>query len=473
MTVLLLTTDPPPSSQVPSTGAGLRAWSLSKGLESKGIKTKLAFAADALRGVSKKSDSSKEFETFERSQLHQFINSQNPTAVIFQHWGLLKELQGKVEVPVAIDLAGPHLLERYFWGDSNREKNHAEKITALSRADYVFCSGQYQRPYFLPYLLQAGFPHDATDCPVVRFSLSPQMPEGSDERDNRNIFFGGNLLPWLNPEPVLRKTLDVLDEFKGEAKLTFVGGLHPSGDVSGGKFQNLLEELSKKEFVIRKDAMPYDELLKVMSECGVCLNLQPQNLERELAFPIRTVVALWAGLPVIHNNYDEQSVLIENYKAGWCLDPDDLDNYGKTLERILRRPSDTVSKRRSASRLIENELNWETEIEKILPWIENPKFRENKATAYVAAVSPTTSEDSGSKDAHFQKRQEIKTKFGKIEFDKRAGQEQSRKPVGNWISRIIPVLIFIILLPLTIFLIVIFGIIELIRLLFFRKPTNA
>ena len=55
----------------------------------------------------------------------------------------------------------------------------------------------------------------------------------------------------------------------------------------------------------------------------VAMDLMRRNPERELAFASRTVHYLWCGLPVIHSRILEVAALIEEYEAGWMVDPED------------------------------------------------------------------------------------------------------------------------------------------------------
>ncbi len=177
--ILVLTTEPPPLPGLATTGAGLRAWGIANGLRSAGFDSvTLAFAADSVRGTGADTEVLPWVRPVERAALDEFVRDTRPDAIVFQHWGMMRDLREDPGCPIAVDLAGPHLLERRLWGSKDPAADRREKLAALSRADFVVCSGQFQRCYFVPFLVDAGFDARSAElCPVIPFSLSPELPE--------------------------------------------------------------------------------------------------------------------------------------------------------------------------------------------------------------------------------------------------------------------------------------------------------
>jgi len=379
MRVLLLTTEPLPFPGLIATGAGLRAWGLARGLEAAGLSVEIAMPDDHLAGVEPRRRAELEAHTFSRARVTEFVRARAPDVLVMQHWGMLREL-GHVDAPLAVDLAGPHLLERRFWGSRTPEGNRLEKIEALRRADFVTCSGRSQRLYFLPYLDMAGF--DVTDpdlCPVIPFSADPTLPEPG-ERDPATFVYGGMFLPWQDPSRALAALLDTL-EAQGRGRLLFIGGPHPTVDVSGGRFDRLVERLGAHRAVEMRGLMAFDRLVVEYTRAGVALDVMERNAERELAFPTRTVIYLWCGLPVIHSDYTDLAPLIESYDAGWTLDPADTDGLRRIVETILREPGVVAEKSARARRLVAERLTWEKTIGPLAAWCRAPKVRAGKEAA--------------------------------------------------------------------------------------------
>ena len=373
-----------------TTGAGLRAWGLAAGLAARGLDVTLAAPNTALdlpegeRAVDVYPDGPRlRVAAFERGALTEFVRERDPDAVVMQHWGLMNDL-ASCAAPLAIDLAGPHLLERLYWNSPNPNANLLEKIDALGRADLVTCSGRWQRHYFLPYLQMAGWRVTDDDaCPVIPFSYSPRLPEPSTDRDPARFVYGGMFLPWQDPEPALRASLEAMDS-AGAGSLDLFGGPHPSGDVSDGRFAELWREMESHERVSTHGVAPFDELLAHYSRCGVALDLMPRNPERELAFTTRTVVYLACGLPVIHNDYSELSAEIVKREAGWALDPSDSSALRELVERLLREPELIAKRGANARRWVAGELNWERTIEPLTRFCADPRPRVEKESARLA-----------------------------------------------------------------------------------------
>lgn len=377
MTILVLTTEPPPLPGFATTGAGLRAWGLTFGLRAAGLENVvLGYAADSTRGSKPAKSPVPGIFSFERNKLAEFIKEHKPTAVVLQHWGLGSVLP-ELDCPLAIDLAGPHLLERALWGSTQTQRDRLEKINTLSRADFVVCSGQFQRHYFLPFLLEAGFQVTPNLCPVIPFSVSPSLPPLPKNRELTTFVQSGFFLPWQDPTNPLRWTLEALNE-KDKGRLRVIGGAHPSGDVSKGQYDALLGELEGSDRATVEPVMPFDELVGVLTTSGVALDVFPRNLERELAFPTRTIVYMWAGLPVIHNNYDELAPIIEASKCGWTVDPEDKEGLDKILRRILSHPTDLVKRGELAREVVREHFTWDKTTAPLAQWCKAPTVRKNK-----------------------------------------------------------------------------------------------
>ena len=420
--VLVLTTESLPYADMPTTGAGLRAWGLAEGLRSAGLKLTLAMASDAVEGKTiRDSRFSQETNLFHRRDLTDFVNRIAPDVIVFQHWGLMKNLQA-ASCPIALDLAGPHLLERCFWNGGDKqnypaqyENDLVEKLDALRRADFVTCSGKFQRLYFLPFLAMAGYPIAKDTLPVIPFSVAPDFPQGVEgPRDPETFVYGGMFLPWQNPEKALELLLECFDQC-GKGKLLFYGGPHPTMDVSRGQFNRLIQKLSSHKRVKMSGILPFDKLCKEYVQAGVALDLLEKNPERELAFTTRTLVYMWCGLPVIYNNYSELSMYIEGSGAGWTLDPSDEKSFKKIVRDILEGKINMEEKRAAARRLVREQFDWTKTISPLAEFCLSPSYREGKTGAKLAFETRTLKIQELEKDLE-QTRSELQTLKGKLWF---------------------------------------------------------
>jgi hypothetical protein len=388
--VAVLTTEPPPLPGLAATGAGLRAWALAQGLRSAGHEqVTIAVTADAFAAQGGKVPDAPRggpmVVAVPRAEIASHLNSGKYDAVVAQHWGVLESVE-KITVPLAIDLAGPHLLERRFWGSPSPENDRRSKLRALAQADHATCSGRSQRHYFLPFLLEAGFASAADLCPVIPFSVSPDLPSPAADRDHSAFMFGGFFLPWQDPEKPLRWLLEEMTA-RGRGRLEFFGGVHPTLDVSRGRYESLLDTLEASPQVRRRGVVPFDEMVLAMRSCGIALDLFPPNLERELAFPSRTIVYLWAGLPVIHAPYDDVAPLIEKYRAGWLVDPENEGEVRRLCGRLIGHSEDVVRRAEGARKLVRECLTWDQTIAPMAKWTADPRKREGKVRIAVGAAA--------------------------------------------------------------------------------------
>jgi glycosyltransferase involved in cell wall biosynthesis len=383
--VLVVTTEPLPYPGFVTTGAGLRAWGLAEGLKSAGFSVTVAMPENVLASRNVATPAEIQSSCYKRSELGAFIHAQNPDVLVLQHWGLASEIE-RVECPLAIDLAGAHLLERLYWGSANFSKDVHEKLAALRRADFLVCSGEWQRHYFLPFLGLAGYDVTSREAlAVIPFSVPPEEAPRI-EREPNSFVYSGVFLPWQNPERPIRWLLEALEK-KGKGRLYFYGGVHPLGDVSRGRFDKIIALVEGHPRVTNYTFVPYDALIRAYCGDSVALDLLEQNPERELAFTSRTMIYLWCGLPVIYNNYSELSAQIARYDAGWALDPEDREAFQQLIGRILEQPEEVERRGENARKMIRERYTWDRTIAPLAQFCAQPEFRKNKEAIALAFES--------------------------------------------------------------------------------------
>jgi hypothetical protein len=382
--VLLLTTEPVPIPGSATTGAGLRAWGLAQSLSRAGLNVTIGSCGlDAEASVTTGSGTDCTVRPFARGNMGALLDEVHPDIVVLQHWGLARELT-ELTVPLAIDLAGPHLLERLYWGSSDPQRDVEEKLAALRRADFVTCSGHYQRHYFYPFLLMAGFDLRTTSVPVIPFSVPPPAKVRHYEPGSEPTFvYGGAFLAWQDPTNAITWLLEEMDA-AGKGRLLFYGGTHPVIDASGGKFAGLSRLLKNHPRVEMRGWKSFDELLSEYSREGdVALDLMARNPERELAFTTRTMIYLHCGLPVIYNNYSEVSDIIEEHACGWTLDPADEQGL-RTLARRLLNAEIDLQRYREGALAAAAEYDWTRTGQPLVEFCRHPQMRPGRVEFLLA-----------------------------------------------------------------------------------------
>ena len=406
--VLVITTEPLPLPSQPTTGAGLRAWGLAMGLRSKDVDSIVATTAESQNDLPR--DELPQFaRTCRRAELAALIVREKPDCLVLQHWGIASEIP-ELEIPLAIDLAGPHLLERVFWGETDISRNLDEKLAALRRADFVTCSGELQKLYFYPYLLMAGFDLKKLDVPVIPFSVPPLPSPANDPREEFSFVYGGAFLPWQNPERAIGWLLDEFDK-AGRGKLYFYGGAHPELDVSRGRFAQLQARLQNHSRVEMRSFASFDKLMIDYQGFEVALDLMERNPERELAFATRTMMYMYCGLPVIHNDYSELAGIIANGGCGWTISPDDEPTFRETVRRILAREA-PLTQMCAKARETAACFSWDKTIAPLADFCKKPHVRAGKSAAFaVEALRQELDVTRGERDTLRREVAELHGKF--------------------------------------------------------------
>lgn len=385
--IAILCGDVLPLPGVPTSGAGMRIWGLGKGLESRGHEIIWMVHRDILKRMEQIAKapippSWRETAWISPDSIAEIFERVQPELVVAGGWATALSLPKVMQVPLVIDQAGPHLLERFFQRPKTAETDMAEKLEALRNADFFVSSGDVQQTYFEGWLALAGFPRDEHGAiaermtGIIPFSLAPTLPEHPAANGDRLLTFvyGGYFLPWQDPSRALR-TVAAWTDAHG-ATLRIYGGQPPFHTIDPGVMGELSRELAGVASVEFRGVLPFDELVEQYASADVAIDLMQRNRERELALTTRTVVYLWAGLPVIYNNYSELSDLIAEYDAGWALDPEDDRGLRAVLDEIAKNPEVVRCKSANAQRLVRERFTWDKTIEPLDAFCRMPSVRE-------------------------------------------------------------------------------------------------
>jgi len=374
--VLVVSGDTLPLPGLATSGAGLRAWGLIKGLEARGHDVAYLMPETSLKsaapGVELSAYRSVVYDNLNADDLYRHIKELSPEVMVFQHWSSAVPLAGRSAIPIVIDFHGPLLLETLYQDLPRYDEMRLSKIRTLAKADFFTCAGQRQRHYFYPWLMQAGFDLRQDLIQVIPVSLSPEVPERVPATGEVTFVYGGVFLPWQDPSVAL-ETLVITLEDRNSGRLKLFGSKHPSIQIPPGKYQDLLPHLERSPRVDRMGMIPRDALVETYLRSHVAIDVMARNPERELAFTTRTVEYLWCGLPVIYNNYAELADYIRDYDAGWTVDPLDASAIRSVIETILDDPAGIARKSLNAQRLVRERLAWDRTIEPLDAFCRDPR----------------------------------------------------------------------------------------------------
>ena len=380
MKILAFTTDVIPLPGLPTSGTALRTDGLIPGLRAHGHEVLVSVPRSALNGLTKAFDlpslpaavrkSIEDLRALSFDALNQsyILNECRPDAVLCGHWPAFT-FQTKPSQALIVDLAGPHLLERHYQGSPNHLGATMGKLAIMASADCFIVSGPTQRLYFLAFLLRAAVAQPEKRLVEITMPLSPEVPvrafDGFPTPDYPRIVFGGVFLPWQNPAAALEQTAASLSSAnRGHLKL--IGGSHPNYKIREGIYTKLFAELAKNQRVSTQPMLPYEQFVGELASSDVALDVMKWNLERELAMTIRSTTYLWAGLPVIYNDYADLGKLIRRYDAGWTVSPDKPEQLRGVLDEIMASPELIKQKSQNASRLAREVFSWDRAVAPLL-----------------------------------------------------------------------------------------------------------
>lgn len=369
--ILVVANDGLPYPGFPVSGSGLRAWGLGQGLRARGHDVRFAMPASAAGPGLPEGDDAP--IVYDDGDVRPAIAAARADVLVFQHWPRIGAA-ADLDVPVALDLHGPLMIEAAFQRrPGNREVElAAAKLAAFRRADFISCAGEQQRKYFLPWLILAGGDPTTESIAAIPVSLPPDTPEHHWPSPEVNFVYGGMFLPWQDPSLGLTTLVSVL-ESEGQGRLDFYGARHPHFEMEIGVFEELEDRLRASPRVEVRGLRPRDELLEQYRQSYVALDLMRRNNERELAFTTRTVEYLWCGLPVVYADYGELAPMIREYEAGWIAPPDDAAGLDSLLRGILADPGEVKRRSANAQLLARERLNWERTIDPLDRFCREPR----------------------------------------------------------------------------------------------------
>ncbi|MFN8536631.1 MAG: glycosyltransferase family 4 protein [Thermomicrobiales bacterium] len=385
--ILVLAGEIVPHPGLPTVGGGLRGWTLARGLEAAGFDIALAFPREPLDAIRDTLDpaiyEAALAHTFDYADPQDAIERCQPDAVVCCSWLLAAQL-GSCPVPLAVDVAGPVLLEFLYQGIDKARDLAPKKPRGLALADFVTCAGERQRAYFYAWLALAGFTPDDLATRVATLPISAAPPGDTTPTFPANpeptIIFAGIALPWQDPVAPLRATIAALEQ-AGQGQLDIYLNEHLVHSRGTTWLSWLRDQAASHPRVVlhHSNLRPYAELLDIYRRADLAFDLFAPNPERELAFNTRTVDYLACGLPPLYGDYAELAAPIRDYDAGIVADPTDEPAVTAAVTRALTDPTWLAAKRSGALRLAAERLAWDRTIAPLAAWCANPTRRPTRA----------------------------------------------------------------------------------------------
>ncbi len=381
--VILVANDVVPGCGLPVAAPGLRVFGLASGLAARGHPVSTVVVRGPLdrqwRGpipVPMPRDT----VALAAADLSRYLYAQAPATVVLTNANQVDHLPPPPDGNrYVVDFFAPKLLELvYEVGDgpypvAELDAHRRRKLRGITRADGFIVNGAKKLPYFLAWILQTERDVRALPIELVGMCLPAAFePVGTDRPAGpTRLAMAGYLQGWSVPGPWLRALEPYL-----EARECTLDAMLPEhwGGASG--FANPeLDALVQTGALRVHAAMPFADFQRFLAGCDAVVDLFGRTRERELAVVTRTIVALASGKPVLHPPFTEVSPLIEEFGAGWLVDPEDGEALKRTLTEIVTDREAVAERSRGARRLWAAQLDPAVAVkglERVIEQIQGP-----------------------------------------------------------------------------------------------------
>ena len=361
--VFVLSNDVVPSLGMPVAAPGLRVFGLAEGLRANGVETRTVVTRGFVDrqwlrfGRTVPHPTAPHTEIVGANKLRRYLKANAPCTAILINSNQVDHLGGPIGgVRFVLDFFAPKMLEAlYQRGEEYPAEELAalrkRKIRAIELADAFLVNGKKKLPYFLAWMLQAD--RDVRHLPVEVLNMcvpTGYAGEAGPVGDGVRFAVAGYLQSWSTLGSWVGVVEGMLDHPKMSLDILLPwhwGGRAERSHVS----KNDLDRVSRHPSVRAHGTMGFSEFREFLAGVDVTIDLFQHNLEREYAMVTRSIVSLACGVPVVHPPFTEVSPMIEEYDAGWLVDPNDTASLEKIVRASLDDPGIVRRKKKNARAL--------------------------------------------------------------------------------------------------------------------------
>ena len=333
----------------------------------------------------------------------------------------------EMQIPLAVDLYVPFLLEGLVWHAQNDwqswipdyEEYLRVQLEQLRAGDFFFCASETQRDYWLGWLhaQKRINPHTYRQdaelrklIDVVPFGLPAQPTQptrpvlkgvhpGINQGDTL-ILWSGGLWDWLDPLTFIRAVSRLVPAYP-QLKVYFMGVQHPNPVVRGMSMPEKARALSRDlgllgTHIFFGDWTPYQERLDYLLEADFTVISHPQHIETHFSFRTRLLDCIWASLPVIITQGDTMAEWVERENLGYAIPAHNEQAMAAAIEKMIAAGRSSVSPRAAfapAFARLRPGLQWENVIQPLLQFCLNPSIAPDKGQYLTEAERVTQAKD--------------------------------------------------------------------------------
>ena len=345
---------------MPVAAPGLRVFGISEGLRANGGETTTVVTRGFMDrqwlrfGRSVPHPTAPHTEIVGANKLRRYLKANAPCTAVLINSNQVDHLGERIEgVRYVLDFFAPKMLEALYqrgeeYPGDELAALRKRKIRAIELADAFLVNGKKKLPYFLAWMLQAD--RDVRHLPleVVNMCVPAGFSgEAGPVSDGVTFAVAGYLQSWSTLGDWVGVVEGMLDHPRMSLDLLLPwhwGGRAERSHVSKGD----LDRVARHPSVRTHGTMSFSEFREFLAGVDVSIDLFQHNLEREYAMVTRSVVSLACGVPVVHPPFTEVSSMIEEYDAGWLVDPDDTKSLEGVIRAVLEDPGLVRRKKKNA-----------------------------------------------------------------------------------------------------------------------------
>ena len=366
MKIHVFAIDALPSATVSSSGGGLRSQQIITGLEKAGATVSYSepFRADDVRKQWDNISPAQQKLAFDfgyegkrdRRTATDIIDRVKPDMAVFL-WPTLFTIPRSFRSPTinVYDINGLQNIESAMIDPRSAStydiirQSTISLIRKMTSADALIAGSYQQKAYWsgLYSFIQSDI--HAPEMVTIPFypTQTPHIVDYVAEESGPLFVVTGSFLPWNSPGEPLGILVEEI-EAAGKGRILIVGKANPFLPHALGVNRSL-NEFAEKPFVEWHPSMNFSHLSDRMNGRAIGFDLQPRNLERELALPIRTVTYLTHGMPILTNDFCSVAPVIAKYDAGWLLH--EGEDLRQKIRAILHTDAVSLAQKSHAARV--------------------------------------------------------------------------------------------------------------------------
>jgi len=328
---------------VPVAAPGLRVAGLAEGLLAHGFHTETVVVKHIVSKVWKGPvpiPHAPQTLVLPGQHLMEYLTARRPVVAVMTNSNQIINLHSAEGVRFVFDFFAPKVLEMIADREARYPLEEVQelrrrKISALSLADAVIVNGAKKLPYVLAWLLQTD--RDVRSVPTAVVPMCTSLGQHRPARTGGPLRLGiaGYVQAWSRANEWVKQLDDVLSH--PEVLLDVVRPRHWGGPRDGDQDSSdgLTKLATRANVRVRDMLMTFSEYREFLTGIDLVVDLFDHNLEREYAMVTRAVVALACGLPIVHPPFTEVAPLIDEYQAGWLVDPTEPGALRRVLDEVI------------------------------------------------------------------------------------------------------------------------------------------